>query len=469
MKAARIAAGCLMVVMGSGVAWAQPELRAWTDVEGRRIEARWIATEGEAVRIRRADGQEFSVPLGRLSEADRAYAREQAERGAEAPGGVTPAALNAAFGVAVWGEGSLTAENPTAIAARLRLPVESDTADFESFRAYGDGSEKVLGAGVYTVAVRGAENAFEELTVMFANRGDSVPKTGDERSRLRVLAEAMRADQVAVTERLDALLGPSRSEFLPGGVAGGETVRRWDWRDLALRLAYPKDQYVALRIVPADAGRTVFLADAEVRRRLAERVTRRENGDVILDRLPMVDQGPKGYCLPATFERYLRYVGIPADMYVLALAAQTGLSGGTYFRDIAQVVDRLASRHSRSLKAVPLKMTIPQLARHLDAGFPIVWGMTSTAEFNEATNAHTRARAAAAAAWAVWEAEQKARRPAELRRDPTRGHACLIVGYNRATGEIAVSDSWGPDYRERWIRIEAAAGVSLDEFWIISS
>jgi hypothetical protein len=154
-------------------------------------------------------------------------------------------------------------------------------------------------------------------------------------------------------------------------------------------------------------------------------------------------------------------------MYVLALAAQTGLSGGTYFHDIARVVDRVANRHSRSLKAVPMKMTIPQLARHLDAGFPIVWGMTSTTEFNNATDAHTKARAAAA--WADWLVEQRTRSRMQLARDPTRGHACLIVGYNRATGEIAVSDSWGPDYRERWIPLETAAGVSLDEFWIISS
>jgi hypothetical protein len=36
----------------------------------------------------------------------------------------------------------------------------------------------------------------------------------------------------------------------------------------------------------------------------------------------MVDQGPKGYCVPATFERAMRTMGIDADMYLLAMVGQ---------------------------------------------------------------------------------------------------------------------------------------------------
>ena len=53
------------------------------------------------------------------------------------------------------------------------------------------------------------------------------------------------------------------------------------------------------------------------------------NGDVILKDIPMVNQGPKGYCVPATWERAMRYMGVPADMYVLAMAGQSGAGGGT--------------------------------------------------------------------------------------------------------------------------------------------
>ena len=52
--------------------------------------------------------------------------------------------------------------------------------------------------------------------------------------------------------------------------------------------------------------------------------------------------------------------------------------------------------------------------------------------------------------------------------EPSSGHACLIIGYNRATGEIAFTDSWGPRFAERWVPLAAAQKISQDEFWVIS-
>ena len=42
----------------------------------------------------------------------------------------------------------------------------------------------------------------------------------------------------------------------------------------------------------------------------------------------MVNQGPKGYCVPATFERVLRTMGIESDMYLLAMLGGTSLAVG---------------------------------------------------------------------------------------------------------------------------------------------
>jgi hypothetical protein len=45
---------------------------------------------------------------------------------------------------------------------------------------------------------------------------------------------------------------------------------------------------------------------------------------------------------------------------------------------------------------------------------------------------------------------------------------CLIIGYNKATGEIAISDSWGPRFAERWITVEEATAVSQGFLQVIS-
>ena len=52
--------------------------------------------------------------------------------------------------------------------------------------------------------------------------------------------------------------------------------------------------------------------------------------------------------------------------------------------------------------------------------------------------------------------------------DAQTGHACLIIGYNKATNEIAITDSWGPRFTERWVLAEAAQKISQDEFWVLA-
>jgi hypothetical protein len=49
--------------------------RDWTDVQGRRLNATFVAVEGDNVLLRTADGQIHTVPLEKISEVDRALAK----------------------------------------------------------------------------------------------------------------------------------------------------------------------------------------------------------------------------------------------------------------------------------------------------------------------------------------------------------------------------------------------------------
>jgi hypothetical protein len=55
-----------------------------------------------------------------------------------------------------------------------------------------------------------------------------------------------------------------------------------------------------------------------------------------------------------------------------------------------------------------------------------------------------------------------------LARGADEGHVCLITGFNAETGEIALSDSWGPDYEERWITEEEAAAISQGSMAVVA-
>ncbi|MFT6865090.1 MAG: hypothetical protein ACJAVK_003663 [Akkermansiaceae bacterium] len=43
----------------------------------------------------------------------------------------------------------------------------------------------------------------------------------------------------------------------------------------------------------------------------------------------------------------------------------------------------------------------------------------------------------------------------------------MIIGYNEATNEIAVSDSWGSNYTLRWVHLDEAEAVSNKSGYVI--
>ena len=59
---------------------AEEPIRTWTSSDGRTMEARFIEQVGSNVRIKTAQGREFTLPITRFSQADQEYAQEAAAR-----------------------------------------------------------------------------------------------------------------------------------------------------------------------------------------------------------------------------------------------------------------------------------------------------------------------------------------------------------------------------------------------------
>jgi hypothetical protein len=183
----------------------------------------------------------------------------------------------------------------------------------------------------------------------------------------------------------------------------------------------------------------------------------------------MVDQGPKGFCVPATWERLLRYMGIPADMYVLAMAANTGQGGGTSVAQMTVAAQPLLARQGRRLEAAGSRPELRSLAECLDKGKPVMWCLAVSPELEKEMLARTAERKAMTdpAAWKKQLAAAAKGRP-PLRRDPENAHMRLIIGYNPVSGEVAVSDSWGPAFAERWMTLEEAQALTLGPLQAVS-
>lgn len=392
--------------------------------------------------------------------------------------------LNAAFGWALFpADGILWEEKADDVAHRLGLPLESQTRNDASYRAYPRDDARVLGRRPYAISLNAVDGKPVALNVVFANKGDTVGQfervmPGERRPprKTEVLREYRRAiaeDEQALGAILESLLGPAAPERAGGGGKLQERSQRRDWCGHAVLLVSVRDEYVALRIVPSaeldDGGTVERMSSREMRERLAALVLRRPNGDVLVEDIPMVDQGPKGFCVPATMERMLRHLGIPSDMYLLAMAANTQPGGGTTVRDVLYAVGQTARKHGRRLVTVNGRPDPSSVATWIEAGIPVLWSMNTSDEVNAMIDEHTRERQKVED-WGAWKARLKDRRreAKKTTRSAEDGHVCLITGFNRETGEIAISDSWGPGYEERWLTKDAAQAISTGSMAVVA-
>jgi hypothetical protein len=217
-----------------------------------------------------------------------------------------------------------------------------------------------------------------------------------------------------------------------------------------------------------------------------DRVKKLPNGDVRIEGIPMVDQGEKGYCFPATAERVLRSYGMRVDQNELAQlggnkGGSTSLRGGVEglklagirllfrvkvvnemeIRDLENLVREYnlrALKYGRSAQIPPLAGAIdldelmssmrPDIFRAarlslkadkgrfvrsiqaaVDAGNPMIWGVTLGLV------------------------------PEKGLSQASGGHARLIIGYNTTTNECLYSDSWGIGHE--------CKRMSLDDAWLM--
>lgn len=434
--------------------------------QGTVIEVDILQVETERIEIRMANGQELWFDRALLSDESNALvdAQTNAEKGLFAD-------INTLLAIPLLGDNHLWDDTPVSVAERLGWPRESQTEKQSSFRSYPNPEYRILECRPYSAALYGENGKAQRLSIVFANKGDFTFSYAPTDREIEAMEDAIEADVERIRAKLTEQLGEPDKQQFGSGRGIKQSILRWDWKDHAFLLASQDGEYANLKIMSTEAannkGRGEKLSDAKLRTLTTDNLIQRSNGDVVIGNIPMVNQGPKGYCVPATFERYLSYMQIPADMYVLAMAGQTSVGGGTSLSAIISSIESFISSQNRSMKQQKTAIDIRTVQKHIDKGLPIIWTMFSTKEYNEYSDKHTLARLDVTD-WDSWEKTTKSKsRNTELQQDLSTAHACLIIGYNKETNEIAVSDSWGPSYAERWIPAEQAEQVSQGAIYVI--
>lgn len=380
--------------------------------------------------------------------------------------------INELLEIPLLKDNNLWDDAPNEVAQRLEWPLESQTDTQSSFRYYPPAAYRILKTRPYSSVIYGEDDHATLISIVFANKGDFKFSKPPSKGEIQAMETAIHRDTNSIIKRMNDTLGKPEKQQYGSGRGIKQLIQRWDWNGHAFLLATQEDEYVSLKITSSSSadnkGRGQKYSDASLRKLTIQNITKRPNGDVIIGNIPMVNQGPKGYCVPATFERYLRYMQIPADMYILAMAGQTEIGGGTSLSAIIASIDGYIASQSRNMKKLNEPIEIRSIQKYIDKGLPMIWTMFSSKAYNQYANQRTKDRRSVTD-WEAWgKSTKKSARSIELTKDIMSAHACMIVGYNKETGEIAVSDSWGPSYNERWISAEQAEQVSQGSIYLVS-
>ncbi len=320
------------------------------------------------------------------------------------------------------------------------------------------------------VVLRSNEDGINAISVSIYNRGDD----GD----LSVRDYRTRLDEWS--KLLDEKL-KVRSQSRDGTGVVATTGFLWKDKDVAYLLEgsvnkkQRRAEFIRLRIAPLKGfGARVKKAS---RSEVKNNVVKKENGDVYIQGIPMVDQGKKGYCVVASIERVARYYGLKVDQHELAQLADTTASGGTYASDMEKAFKKITGKiHVRTNRIIDYDydQTVKDVKAYdreakkqeakvfdidFDRQYVIAQGFWANADkdvFKTIKAKQTRYKyfnskieefidRGIPICWTLY----LGMFPEKGLPQSWGGHMRLITGYNKKTQEIIYTDSWGEGHAEK--------------------
>ena len=187
---------------------------------------------------------------------------------------------------------------------------------------------------------------------------------------------------------------------------------------------------------------------------LPDNVREEKSGDVVITSVPMVDQGPKGYCVVASIQRLFEYYGIPCDQHQLAQAMGSDATAGTSSGEVIRALGKVDYRFKTRFSALAVPFTDGRMYRvRVRSGGELEPG----SEFEEHDFEKTVIRNIDDGIPLLWSL-QLGLYPKELSIDKPAGDGPMrmIIGYNEDEKKVIFSDSWGMGHERKKMKMEDA-------------
>jgi hypothetical protein len=359
------------------------------------------------------------------------------------------------------------------------------------------------GLRVWETLARFEDGTLKELTLSLYNRGDAGTMHEEEFLQLLVSID----QSVTTWSRMRGIVfrGEERTAAITvmrkAWVKGANRIDMvWSFTGKSLEqgVAANRPEYVRLEITefdPANDPRHLIATSLDSRMHiltapdLRVRVLHMPGGDVLIRGIPMVDQGPKGYCAAAVAERLLRYFGKEVDQHEVAQMANTTAGGGTSPQAMITALRRISdelkldvtvqqdfnvrefeklikdyNRSAKNSHAPPVQLSLlgptdlTQIYREMDTD--ILREARRQEDADMTTFKITVMKYVdngVPLAWSVMYGKIPERPPVH----GIGGHMRIIIGYNDRTGEILYSDSWGPGHELKRLSLVDAWTMTL--------
>jgi hypothetical protein len=181
-----------------------------------------------------------------------------------------------------------------------------------------------------------------------------------------------------------------------------------------------------------------------------------ENGDIKINGIPMFRQGQRPYCAISTLGMATHYLGLRLGTDALAAGARfryINTAKGSKMLDLY----RAAAEESDAILQRGRSFDFERAQKYLEKGFPIVVWRRYSHERNLLHNA-------AAQGTKLPESTPNDRITWPTAKDAP-GHASVITGFNKKTGEVIFMESWGEHARNKRMRAEELEATSYATFY----
>ena len=325
------------------------------------------------------------------------------------------------------------------------------------------------------------KSKLKKLTLMVYNKGDIGFIT-------RSNFEDVKND---VLNKMTAFLG-EKPLFKPNAGITRNNIYFWNIENVLYKLEYSftetsKDflsEYIRVVVTKGHSGINVInidQIDTDVLREadLREMVDRESNGDVIINGIPMVDQGEKGYCACAALARLMIYFGRDFDQHDIAKLAESTGSEGSDPKSLKKAIETMSAMLRLNMKVLAkcylsdtsdsktkeqlVNILEGQTMNYLNADVfkKMAYGNRRFKEFSK--NVMSSIDRGRPVAWAL----EVGMVPEKGIPQSSGGHMRIITGYNKAKEIIYYTDSWGAGHEKKSMDMNAAFFVSY-AFWEIS-